>query len=98
MELFTIFLLTLAFGQSYSAYVPGTPGGPWTKAEMLATKARLYNIFKIFGGPGTLRLAFHDCVRYADGTGGCDGCLNWNGVDKFFDDQPNSKKYKDDMV
>ena len=25
-----------------------------------------------------LRLAFHDCVRYADGSGGCDGCLNWN--------------------
>jgi len=24
-----------------------------------------------------LRLAFHDCVRYEDGTGGCDGCLNW---------------------
>ena len=23
-----------------------------------------------------LRLAFHDCVPYEDGTGGCDGCLN----------------------
>ena len=23
-----------------------------------------------------LRLAFHDCFRYEDGTGGCDGCLN----------------------
>eukprot|EP00091_Calanus_sinicus_P023272 TRINITY_DN7768_c0_g1_i1.p1 TRINITY_DN7768_c0_g1~~TRINITY_DN7768_c0_g1_i1.p1 ORF type:complete len:205 (+),score=43.26 TRINITY_DN7768_c0_g1_i1:296-910(+) len=27
-----------------------------------------------------LRLAFHDCLKYKDGTGGCDGCLNWNGV------------------
>ena len=23
-----------------------------------------------------LRLAFHDCIPYEDGTGGCDGCLN----------------------
>ena len=27
-----------------------------------------------------LRLGFHDCLRYIDGTGGCDGCLNWEGV------------------
>ena len=27
-----------------------------------------------------LRLAFHDCVKYTDGTGGCDGCLNWEGM------------------
>ena len=27
-----------------------------------------------------LRLVFHDCMRYTDGTGGCDGCLNWAGV------------------
>ena len=26
----------------------------------------------------TLRLAFHDCVPYEDGTGGCDGCLNFD--------------------
>ena len=24
-----------------------------------------------------LRLAFHDCFKYTDGTGGCDGCINW---------------------
>ena len=24
--------------------------------------------------------SFHDCIRYADGEGGCDGCLNWHGV------------------
>ena len=27
-----------------------------------------------------IQLAFHDCLRYEDGTGGCDGCLNWAGV------------------
>ena len=27
-----------------------------------------------------IQLAFHDCLRYEDGTGGCDGCLNWDGV------------------
>ena len=27
-----------------------------------------------------MRLVFHDCMPYTDGTGGCDGCLNWEGV------------------
>lgn len=27
-----------------------------------------------------LQLSFHDCLRYEDGSGGCDGCLNWSGV------------------
>ena len=27
-----------------------------------------------------LRTVFHDCIPYADGTGGCDGCLNWSGM------------------
>lgn len=31
-----------------------------------------------------LRLGFHDCLKYADNTGGCDGCLEWKGVgDRF---------------
>merc|ERR1712117_139310 len=40
-----------------------------------------------------LRLSFHDCIRYADGEGGCDGCLNWHGVGDRF---PRTKglKYK----
>ena len=25
-----------------------------------------------------LRLVFHDCTKYKDGTGGCDGCLNFD--------------------
>ena len=42
-----------------------------------------------------LRLAFHDCVRYKDGTGGCDGCLKWDGVGaavpNIFDEADNYK-------
>ena len=30
--------------------------------------------------PKMLRLGFHDCLKYTDGTGGCDGCLNWEGM------------------
>ena len=28
-----------------------------------------------------MRLVFHDCIPYLDGTGGCDGCMNWHGMD-----------------
>eukprot|EP00408_Alexandrium_pacificum_P017718 CAMPEP_0171189598 /NCGR_PEP_ID=MMETSP0790-20130122/18428_1 /TAXON_ID=2925 /ORGANISM="Alexandrium catenella, Strain OF101" /LENGTH=694 /DNA_ID=CAMNT_0011654713 /DNA_START=38 /DNA_END=2123 /DNA_ORIENTATION=+ len=31
--------------------------------------------------PKLVRLGFHDCLKYADGTGGCDGCLHWDGVE-----------------
>ena len=30
-----------------------------------------------------IRLAFHDCLKYSmeeGGDGGCDGCLNWEGM------------------
>eukprot|EP00927_Polykrikos_kofoidii_P039904 TRINITY_DN3419_c0_g1_i1.p1 TRINITY_DN3419_c0_g1~~TRINITY_DN3419_c0_g1_i1.p1 ORF type:complete len:567 (-),score=86.90 TRINITY_DN3419_c0_g1_i1:29-1729(-) len=30
--------------------------------------------------PKYLRLGFHDCVKYADGSGGCDGCMNFDGM------------------
>ena len=30
-----------------------------------------------------LRLAFHDCFKYTDGTGGCDGCINWKVFSVF---------------
>jgi len=33
--------------------------------------------FKFYPTPAkALRLTFHDCLKYSDGTGGCDGCLN----------------------
>ena len=31
-------------------------------------------------GSRLIQLAFHDCLRYEDGSGGCDGCLNWAGM------------------
>jgi len=37
------------------------------------------------GAAKMLRLGFHDCLRYVDGTPfGCDGCLEWNGVGERF--------------
>jgi len=27
-----------------------------------------------------IRLAFHACMPYTDGSGGCDGCVHWDGV------------------
>ena len=41
-----------------------TGNGPFTGTQVTENKI--------------MRLAFHDCVRYTDGTGGCDGCLNWD--------------------
>ena len=34
--------------------------------------------------PKFIRLGFHDCLKYADGTGGCDGCLNWHNMGHRF--------------
>ena len=31
--------------------------------------------------------------RYTDGTGGCDGCLNWKGVGFVHQDAPNQQLY-----
>ena len=90
MVLFTI--LALTNGQEY---VPGTPGAPWTLEEMLIVKAKLFSIWGKRGGEMTgdgltfqhyfselkaLRLGFHDCLKYKNGSGGCDGCLNWEGM------------------
>ena len=36
--------------------------------------------------PKFVRLAFHDCLKYEDGSGGCDGCINWDAMDFRFDD------------
>ena len=33
-----------------------------------------------------IRLAFHDCVRYKDKSGGCDGCLNWKNINYEYKD------------
>merc|ERR1719210_2086290 len=97
-------LLTLLCSSlAAAAYTPGSPGAAWSRAEVLAVKAKLRMSFsKAWAMPGwantalgttdpgdngggysaakVLRLIFHDCLKYSDGTGGCDGCLNWEGV------------------
>ena len=95
MKLFAYTVFAVLFSLIHCAYVPGQPGGPWTKAEMLVVKAQLFNLYKQFGAPAALRLAFHDCIRYADGTGGCDGCLNWNGVDINLNDTALLRQFND---
>ena len=45
--------------------------------------------------PKYLRFAFHDCLKYEDGSGGCDGCINWEGMDFRYEDKPGSWRYKD---
>jgi len=63
-------------------YVPGNPGAPWTQEEILIMKSKFFHFFSTRdNAPKHLRLGFHDCIKYADGTGGCDGCLNWKGMD-----------------
>ena len=79
-----------------TVYVPGTPGAAWTEEEIESTRYRILqaihpdhgeqrNLYGLGHGKTVtenriMRLVFHDCVRYTDGTGGCDGCLNWQGV------------------
>merc|ERR1712193_847 len=78
-----LFILPLALGTS--PYVPGTPGAPWTDYELLTVKAKLFRLFRYgISAPAVLRLGFHDCLKYKDGTGGCDGCLNWHGMEHRF--------------
>merc|ERR1719483_179254 len=73
-------LLSLCVGDPY---VPGNPGAPWTQDEILIMKAKFFQMFsRMDNAPKFLRLGFHDCIKYADGTGGCDGCLNWKGMDR----------------
>ena len=111
---FSIVLIPFASSQEY---VPGTPGAPWSREEVLTVKSKLFAIFnngalealaQLYGSwdghdanwqdmPNAakmLRLGFHDCVRYKDGSGGCDGCLNWEGVGQKFEEAPGSYMYE----
>ena len=65
-----------------SSYVPGTPGGEWSPEEVEIVRGRVWQMLEKMKGRitktpvsevGLLRLAFHDCLTYKDGTGGCDG-------------------------
>merc|ERR1712038_1224070 len=83
-SMYLALLVSVLLGLGAAApYVPGTPGGPWTADEILIMKAKLFTMFgRMDNAPKHLRLGFHDCIKYADGTGGCDGCLNWHGMDQ----------------
>ena len=48
-------------------------------------------MYRVRQAPKAVRLGFHDCLKYTDGTGGCDGCLNWEGVDVVYPDIKFSK-------
>jgi len=37
--------------------------------------------------PKLLRLLFHDCMLYTDGSGGCDGCIYWGEIGERFTEQ-----------
>ena len=39
-------------------------------------------------------VSFHDCIRYEDGKGGCDGCLNWSGVGDRYPAEIDPYKFK----
>jgi len=80
-----LLLLPLILGAPYE---PGNPGAPWTEQELLIVKAKLFRYFRTANSaPAVVRLGFHDCLKYKDGTGGCDGCLNWHGMEHRFDGQ-----------
>ena len=55
----------------------------------------LYHFGSLYSASKVLRLSFHDCLKYSDGTGGCDGCLDWKGVGKYYEDAPGEQLYED---
>ena len=71
--------ITLAYSEQY---VPGKSGGEWSEEDIRITRNRVWEMLEKKKGTitnqpvsevGLLRLAFHDCLTYKDGTGGCDG-------------------------
>ncbi len=65
----------------------GEGGKPWSEFEMsLVRDLVLQEIRRAspgrdeVSGAKFVRLAFHDCLKYTDGEGGCDGCLNWENM------------------
>ena len=55
----------------------------------------LYHFGTFHSASKVLRLSFHDCLKYTDGSGGCDGCLNWKGVGVYYEDAPGEQLYED---
>jgi hypothetical protein len=84
MDSINTLVVLLLIGLCTAAYTPGEPGGPWSKDDLVKVRGKLYSVFRSSGprpAAKALRLSFHDCLKYADGSGGCDGCLNWEGME-----------------
>jgi len=50
----------------------GTPASPGHDSDIYNHVVGMF----VTTAPKTLRQAFHDCLKYPDGSGGCDGCLS----------------------
>merc|ERR1711892_908221 len=50
----------------------GTPASPGHNTDIYNDVVGMFNTI----APKTLRQGFHDCLKYPDGSGGCDGCLS----------------------
>jgi len=69
----------------FSRDVLGVDVGPSRQYPNGTLKINRPNFWKFGPKPSLLiQLAFHDCLKYANGTAvgpnGCDGCINWHGV------------------
>ena len=69
----------------FSRDVLGVDVGPSRQKPDGTKKIMLPNFRKHGPKPSLLiQLAFHDCLKYANDTGGgpngCDGCINWHGI------------------
>ena len=66
----------------------------WAVKVAMGTADTKFGKFKSGGGDCTenkiMRLVFHDCIPYVDGTGGCDGCMNWHGM---YSESPSPNKF-----
>jgi len=80
----------------------GDGGQPWSHFEMALIRDLLvHEIRQASAGRDEtsaakfIRLPFHDCLLYSDGSGGCDGCLNWDNVGMEFEGRVESRNFED---
>lgn len=80
----------------------GDGGQPWSKFEMKIVRDLIqFEMRQASAGRDEtstakfIRLPFHDCLHYTDGSGGCDGCLNWEDVGFRFEGRVEERNYED---
>jgi len=59
-------------GEARKLVLEGTPASPGHNTHPYEDAVGMFNT----AAPKTLRQGFHDCLKYPDGSGGCDGCLS----------------------